>query len=327
MLPPEPGELRGLAIRTRRERRWTATRCGSFARYFWRKVLSRKLRRMSKKGSWTAALVLLIGAVGCGGGGGGAGGAGGNGGGGGATSRELTFPAGIKGASPRFSPDGALLAYTRDNGTITAISVMSPDGTGSRDLAMDGSYLTAMTWSGDGAEVIYAGDNDVRAVPAQGGAGHQVVNAFAAVGPDLVSRRALAGLRHQRRHDAARRSQPIAAGRDRPRDERQLAALLARRRPHRFLERRRDPADGRRDQRGERRHHRRHQLRLRRGRLVQRRPASCSPGRTKGSRSSPSARRSRAGCSRTCSRSWTSTSRPTERASPTASTARAACSC
>ena len=143
---------------------------------------------MLKKGSWTAALVLLVGAVGavgCGGGGGGAGGAGGNGGGGGATSRELTFPAGIKGASPRFSPDGALLAYTRDDGTITAISVMSPDGTGSRDLAMDGSYLTAMTWTGDGAEVIYAGDNDVRAVPVQGGAGRQVVNAFAAVGPDL----------------------------------------------------------------------------------------------------------------------------------------------
>jgi Tol biopolymer transport system component len=134
---------------------------------------------INRAGMWkSGALALLIGAAGCGSSGGGPGGGSGH-------TRELTFPAGVKGASPRFSPDSAQLAYTRDENGVTAISVMSPTGTGSRDLATDGSYLTAMAWTGDGAEVVYAGDNDIRAVPVGGGAGRQVVNAFAAVGPDL----------------------------------------------------------------------------------------------------------------------------------------------
>jgi len=125
---------------------------------------------------------FLVGA--CGGGGGtGAGGSGGTPGN--TKPRELTFPAGVRGTSPRFSPDGATLAYNRDEGDSNAVAVMSVTGEGSRNLATDGSYLTAMTWSKDGAEVIYAGDDDIRAVPAAGGATRQVVNAFAAVGPDL----------------------------------------------------------------------------------------------------------------------------------------------
>jgi hypothetical protein len=63
---------------------------------------------------------------------------------------------------------------------------MSPAGANSRTLATDGSYLTAMTWTHDGAEVIYYDDTAIRAVPvAGGGAGRQVVAAFAALGPDL----------------------------------------------------------------------------------------------------------------------------------------------
>ena len=130
-------------------------------------------------------IVVLL-AEACGGGGGPGGTEGGSGGTAGkGKPRELTFPSGVRGTSPRFSPDGATLAYNRDDGNLNAVAVMSVAGTGSRDLATDGSYLTAMTWSKDGAEIIYAGDDDIRAVPVAGGAARQVVNAFAAVGPDL----------------------------------------------------------------------------------------------------------------------------------------------
>lgn len=139
--------------------------------------------------------VVLVGAAvlaaGCGGGGGGSAGAGGSAGSGsgGRTGsglpRELTFPLGVRGTSPRFSPDGARLAYTRDEGDVTAVAVMSLPSADSRTIATDGDYLTAMTWSSDGTEVIYAAEDDIRAVPVAGGAARQVVNAFAAVGPDL----------------------------------------------------------------------------------------------------------------------------------------------
>ena len=129
---------------------------------------------------------LLSVAAGCGGGGGSGGTDGGTGGTGGhAKARELTFPSGVRGTSPRFSPDGGRLAYNRDEGSINAVAVMSLAGTDSHNLATDGSYLTAMTWSKDGVEIIYGADEDVRAVPSAGGTTRQVVSAFAAVGPDL----------------------------------------------------------------------------------------------------------------------------------------------
>ncbi|HEY8923151.1 MAG TPA: hypothetical protein VIU64_02150 [Polyangia bacterium] len=133
-----------------------------------------------------SAEALLSAAAGCGGGGDSAGTDGGTGGTAGkAKIRELTFPSGVRGTSPRFSPDGAQVAYNRDEGSSNAVAVMSLAGTDSRNLATDGSYLTAMVWSKDGAEIIYAGDRDIRALPAAGGPSRQVVNAFAAVGPDL----------------------------------------------------------------------------------------------------------------------------------------------
>jgi Tol biopolymer transport system component len=99
--------------------------------------------------------------------------------------RTLTFPSGVKGHSPRFSPDGASLAYVRDDGTTSEVAVMSPTGTDSRSLATDGNYLTEMTWTASGAEVLYYGDHGIRAVPLAGGSGRFVVNVFAAMGPDL----------------------------------------------------------------------------------------------------------------------------------------------
>ena len=140
---------------------------------------------MSTRNTFTVGATVILGlalVAGCGGGG--SGGSGGSSGGAGSV-RELIFPTGVKGGSPRFSPDGTLLAYARDNGTTTELAVMSVTGTDSRSLASDGNYLTAMTWTANGAEILYYGDNGIRAVPVGGGSGRFVVNAFAAVGPDL----------------------------------------------------------------------------------------------------------------------------------------------
>ncbi len=120
--------------------------------------------------------LLLAGVVGCGSG---------SSGDGGSNLRTLTFPAGVRGGSPRFSPEGSQIAYLRREGDVYGIAVMQANGTNSRTLATDGNYLTAMTWTRDGSEVIYYANDGIRAVPVTGGSGRFVVHAFAAVGPDL----------------------------------------------------------------------------------------------------------------------------------------------
>jgi Tol biopolymer transport system component len=117
--------------------------------------------------------------VGCGGGGKTAGGDRG-------TIHEIKPGGGVKAATPRFSPDGTRLGYTRDEGDVTAVAVMSTTGADSHTLASDGSYLTAMTWNVDGSRIIYAAADDIRGVAADGSdTSVRVVNAFAALGPDL----------------------------------------------------------------------------------------------------------------------------------------------
>jgi Tol biopolymer transport system component len=136
----------------------------------------------------TALMMLLAAAPSCGGGGGGGGGAGGGAGGSsGAVGsvRTLTFPAGIKGSSPRFSHDGALLAHVRYDGTNYNVAVMSTTGADARTLATDGDYLTAMAWTADDSEIFYYSTQGVRAVPLAGGKGRFIVNGFAAMDPDL----------------------------------------------------------------------------------------------------------------------------------------------
>ena len=123
-----------------------------------------------------ALLVVLAVASSCGGGGGG---------GGAGSVRTLAFPTGVKGSSPRFSHDGTLLAYVRDDGTNYAVAVMSVAGSDSRTLATDGDYLTAMAWTSDDSEIVYYSDTGIRAVPLAGGSGRFIVDGFAAVSPDL----------------------------------------------------------------------------------------------------------------------------------------------
>src|SRR5262249_35864820 len=98
----------------------------------------------------------------------------------------LTFPAPVRAGSPRFSPDGTLLAYARDTGTTTELAVMSPTGADSRSLATDGDYLLAMAWTADGSQIFYrSSDTGSRAVPLAGGDSQFVVDAFASMNPDL----------------------------------------------------------------------------------------------------------------------------------------------
>jgi Tol biopolymer transport system component len=109
------------------------------------------------------------------------------GGGGGGKTRELRPPTGVKASSPRFSPDSAQLAYGREENDVTAVAVMTTTGTGTHDLATDADYLVAMAWTRDGTRVIYAGTNGIRSVAADGSDDPVlVVNAFAAVAPDLA---------------------------------------------------------------------------------------------------------------------------------------------
>jgi Tol biopolymer transport system component len=97
----------------------------------------------------------------------------------------LGFPEGVTGRHPRFSPDGSSIAYLRKEGDVEGVATMSVDGEDSATLTTDGNYLTAVTWTRDGSEIIYYGDLGIRAVPAAGGPGRFVVDAFAALDPDL----------------------------------------------------------------------------------------------------------------------------------------------
>jgi hypothetical protein len=126
-----------------------------------------------------AALAFgLLAAAGCGGGGTGPGGGSGQ-------VRELTFPAGVRGSSPRFSRDGTRLSYVREEGSVYQVAVMTPAGTDSVSLASDGNYLTSMTWAPGDAEILYYSENGIRAVLPAGGGDRFVHDAFAAIDPDL----------------------------------------------------------------------------------------------------------------------------------------------
>ena len=131
-------------------------------------------------------LIALVSLASCGGGSGGGPGGPGSGGVGGTQLRTITFPAGIRGGSPRFSPDGTQLAYARDTGAVTELAVMTAAGADSRSLTADGDYLLSMAWTGDGSALIYGStDTGMRTVPLSGGPSQFLLDAFAAINPDL----------------------------------------------------------------------------------------------------------------------------------------------
>jgi Tol biopolymer transport system component len=147
-------------------------------------AMARSSASLYTKGGIVA--IALVSLASCGGGGGGPDGSGGSGGGGGGDVRTLTFPAGVRGGSPRFSPDGTLLAHARDTGALSELALMSPTGADSRSITNDGDYLLAMAWTADGSAIIYgSSDTGIRAVSPSGGANRFVVDAFAVLNPDL----------------------------------------------------------------------------------------------------------------------------------------------
>jgi len=130
--------------------------------------------------------IALVSLAGCGGGGlavsGGSGGVG--------HSRHLqtiTLPAGTRGvASPRFSPDGTLLAYARGTGTVFELAVMTAAGADSRSLTSDGNELLGMVWTADGSELIYgSADTGVRTAQLSGGPSQFLFDTPDALDPDL----------------------------------------------------------------------------------------------------------------------------------------------
>jgi Tol biopolymer transport system component len=136
--------------------------------------------RLQTKGA--IPVIALVSLASCGGGGGGGpGGGGGNG-----QVHTITFPAGIRGGSPRFSPDGMQLAYARDTGTVTELAVMTTAGADSRSLTDDGDYLLSMAWTADGSQLLYGStDAGMRTVQLSGGPSQFLLDAFAAMNPDL----------------------------------------------------------------------------------------------------------------------------------------------
>jgi Tol biopolymer transport system component len=132
--------------------------------------------------------IALVSLAGCGGGG--SDGAGGSGGIGETRHvRTITVPAGTQGVlSPRFSPDGTLLAYARGTGTGTVfeLAVVTAAGGDPRSLASDGNDLLCMVWTGDGSQLIYgSADTGMRAAQLSGGASQFLFDTPDALNPDL----------------------------------------------------------------------------------------------------------------------------------------------
>lgn len=77
------------------------------------------------------------------------------------------------GRQPRWSPDGARLAFTQYNGGSTELFVINADGSGERSIATSspgiGALLSRQAWSPDGTKIAYVADNDLYAAGAAGG--------------------------------------------------------------------------------------------------------------------------------------------------------------
>jgi len=100
--------------------------------------------------------------------------------------QTISFPAGVLGHGPRFSPDGTLIGYARDTGTATELAVMTAAGNDSRSLTSDGDDLLSMVWTADASGIIYGStDAGMRTVPLSGGPSQFLLDASAAIDPDL----------------------------------------------------------------------------------------------------------------------------------------------
>lgn len=88
-------------------------------------------------------------------------------------------------SAARFSPDGSrlVLVYNADD-EDEVVAVMDVDGRNLEILTGPVSYLTAPTWSPDGAQIFYYGSG-IERINADGSDPEVIDNAFAAMGPDI----------------------------------------------------------------------------------------------------------------------------------------------
>ena len=113
---------------------------------------------------------------------------------GGLTSSTALTTRGVEQASPRYSPDGAWIAYTsRSLDRHRAIHLVRPDGTGDRRLVRrnDG---TRVAWTPDGREIVFeesevhdlfAVHSDLRAVEVASGRVRKITRGLRAKEPDV----------------------------------------------------------------------------------------------------------------------------------------------
>lgn len=110
-------------------------------------------------------------------------------GGGGIRKATLSLPDNPRLVNPRFSHDGARIAFTRlgSNGAADAVVLMDATGGNVTVINESASYLTGFDFSADGQTLLYSGSG-VYTVPVAGGTPTAVLSSFdgfASYGPDL----------------------------------------------------------------------------------------------------------------------------------------------
>jgi Tol biopolymer transport system component len=105
----------------------------------------------------------------------------------GASPVEIDFTDGTAASEPRFSPDGAMIAYVQSTqmGDSDDLAVMDAAGDQRKTLAPAGTYLAAPAWTPDGKQIYFSSDSGISMVAAGGGTASVAVMDFATLDPDI----------------------------------------------------------------------------------------------------------------------------------------------